>query len=287
METSDTNMGKIVVITGGSSGLGFAMAQWFSRKGFVPIIIARDPQKIQRALSRLREILPEVHGYSCDIRFLIELAPTAKSIQDRFGGIDFLILNAGEVYPGCVLDKELNSDLALEVEINLIGTIRSTRVFLPLLSPGTKILFISSGFGIIAAAGYAIYCAAKAGIIIFAEALRRELKSLGIAVYVACPGDIETQGLDQEKARMPDWMANSKVRPRAVSSEVEADRILMKCHGDRFLILTNFRIKLFWLGQKFLPESWLRFLLDRLLPKRAPMRALTYGKDVIRPNGSK
>jgi short-subunit dehydrogenase len=116
-------------------------------------------------------------------------------------------------------------------------------------------------------AGYSIYCAAKAGVINFAAAMRHELLSKKIAVYVACPADIDTPQFHQEKAAMPSWMTVTDARGKVMSAELCAEKILRRCKGRRFNIIINSDIALLVFIKRLLPESALNFLLDRMFPK--------------------
>ena len=118
------------------------------------------------------------------------------------------------------------------------------------------------------AAGYGAYCASKAGVINFAESLRREvLFSRSISVFVACPGDIDTPQYHRETRDMPHWMQIARARGKAEPAKAVAMKILKKCKGRRLLILPNFEIQLLHLANRFLPQSVNAFLLDRMFPK--------------------
>ena len=153
-----------------------------------------------------------------------------------------------------------------QIDVNLWGTILSAKLFMPFLANKSRVLFISSAFGLTAGAGYACYCAAKAGIVNFALALRREL--LGKAsIYVACPADIDTPLYREELKTLPVWMKSAKVRAKVLSAEIAAIKIIKKCQGKRFLIFISWEIFfLLSILPRFMPSSWIIWLGDRLLP---------------------
>ena len=154
-----------------------------------------------------------------------------------------------------------------DIEVNLWGTILSAHFFVPRLHPGAKILIVSSGLGLMGAAGYTVYCAAKAGLINFADALRRELYYDKKSVYVACPGDIDTPQFREEHKRMPEWMAKANpARYSVMSPQVAAKRILKKCTGHRLIITCDISISILILSKKLLPERLVRFIIDRMFP---------------------
>jgi 3-dehydrosphinganine reductase len=155
-----------------------------------------------------------------------------------------------------------------DIEIDLWGTILSARIFTPLLPAGSRILMISSAFGLIGAAGYSTYCAAKAGIINFAEALRRELLCKGITVHVPCPADIDTPQYAEEKRTSPQWMTSgASARQSLLSPQAAAEKILAQCRGKKFLCTINFEIALLRILGKILPARIMAGILDSSLPR--------------------
>lgn len=260
-------MAKIALITGGSSGLGLSFAKMLGQKGYFVIIIARNKQKIDEEISNLKQFNVDSIGYSCDVTNESELKKISEEVKDKYGKIDFLILSAGVVSVKLVSDYENIKELKNDLEIDLWGTIQSTYFFNNLLEKGSKVLFISSGFGLMGAAGYSMYCASKAGVINFAEAYRRELLLKGINVYVATPGDIDTPQYRGEIASHPAWM--NKTTPRKVdSADKVAGKILRKCKGKyNFLIIPANDVKLLNFLSKILPRKFRDYLLDNIFPQ--------------------
>jgi len=258
---------KIALITGGSSGLGLALAKLLGQKGYFIIILARDIQKINSEIEHLKQLNIKAAGYSCDITKEDDLTKVSQEIKTQYGKIDFLVLSAGVVTVKLLADYENISELKNDLEIDLWGTIQSTYFFNHLLVKQSKVLFISSAFGIMGAAGYSMYCAAKAGVINFAETYRREVQNRGISVYVATPGDIDTPQYRGEMESHPTWMKKSS--PRKVdSAESVAKKILKKCKGKyQFLIIPAGDVKLLYLFTKLLPRKWRDFILDKIFPQ--------------------
>ena len=259
---------KYALITGGSSGLGFAFAKNLAEKGYVPLLIARRKDKLDGAINTLKKMGFDVDGFQGDITSPKDLTSIFETIKERFGKIDFLVLNAGVVTVSLLADYSDYEKMKEDIEIDLWGTILSTKIFIPLLKPGSQILMISSAFGLIGAAGYSTYCAAKAGIINFAEAVRRELLNRGISVYVACPADIDTPQYAEERKSMPEWMSKAGSGRRSLlSPEKAAEKILNQCKGKKFLITINSEISLLRLLNKVLPWRMVSSILDSSLPR--------------------
>ena len=258
---------KYAVITGGSSGLGLSLAKELALQGYVPIIISRSSEKVNTAADNLKAQGIEAIGFTGDITSVSDMQVVSRKIKELCGNIDFLILNAGVVHVGLLEDCTDMKALTEDVTIDLIGTIISTRMFLPLLASGSRILMISSAFGIIGGAGYASYCAAKAGIVNFAGAMRRELLCKNIPVYVACPADIDTPQYAHEQSTSPAWLKAASGRKSLLSPDVAAKRILKKAKGKRHLIIINPEIKLLQILTKILPERLVLLVGDLAIPK--------------------
>ncbi len=259
---------RYAIITGGSSGLGFAMAQKLAEKGYVSLLIARRKDKIDEAVHTLRKKGFEGEGFQGDVTSPKDLNDIFEIIKGRYEKIDFLILSAGVVHVRLLSDYMDYGEMKEDIEIDLWGTMLSTRIFLPLLGSGSQILMISSALGLIGTAGYSTYCAAKAGVINFAESLRRELLYKGISVYVACPADIDTPQYAEERKNMPEWMLKgTSARRSLLSPEKAAEKILSRCKGKRFLITINSEISLLRGLNKILPWSIVSKILDSSLPR--------------------
>lgn len=260
-------MNKVAVITGGSSGLGFALAELLGKDGFAIVVIARNQDKIDKSVASLAALNISAKGFSCDITDEVAMQKTFDSIKAEFEHIDYLVLNAGVVSTKLLSDYKSPAELKQDLEIDLWGTILSAYQFLPLLRSGSKILMISSGFGLMGAAGYSMYCAAKAGVINFGESLRRELLRKNIHVYVACPGDMDTPQFREEVKNAPEWMKKETPRKLMKTSEAAA-KILKMARGTRkFLIIPAGDVNLLVILTKILPRKFRDYLLDNMFPR--------------------
>jgi short-subunit dehydrogenase len=259
-------MSKVAIVTGGSSGLGLEIGKNLYDMGFTILLLARNKEKLLNACQGISKDSKRVRGYSCDITDEEGLRSVYKDVYKEFGSIDFLVLNAGVVSVNLLCDYKNTLDLKKDIENNLWGTVLSSYIFLPLLKENSKVLFISSGFGLMGPAGYSTYAASKAGIINFAESLRRELLHKKINVYVSVPGDMDTPQFHEEHASMPKWM--KKNAPRGMMHpRTAASKILKKCNGSRFMIIINGEISSLIIMTKLFPRRIRDFLLDIMFPK--------------------
>ena len=260
-------MKKTALITGGSSGLGLSFARNLGRQGYAIVILARNKEKIEKVLLELKADAIDAEGYVCDISSEQQLQEVSGIVALKHKELDFLILNAGVVTPKLLSEYTETSEIKKDLEIDLLGVIYSAFFFLPMLKKNSRILMISSGFGLIGAAGYSVYCAAKAGIINFAESLRRELLCKDIRVYVACPGDMDTPQFENEMKNQPEWMKQGSPR-KVLPVDAAANRILKQCSGKyKFLIISSFDVTLLSVVAKVLPRTLKDFVIDNMLPR--------------------
>jgi short-subunit dehydrogenase len=260
-------MKKVALITGGSSGLGYALAELLGKQDYSVIILARNQDKITNAVSKLIALNITAKGISCDITDESGLKKAFDQVKAEYGKIDYLVLNAGVVTTKLLSDYQDTSELKKDLEIDLFGTILSAHRFLPLLQTGSKILMISSGFGLMGAAGYSMYCAAKAGIVNFGESLRRELLSKNINVYVACPGDMDTPQFHEEVKNAPAWMKKETPR-KLMKTELVAVKILKQANGSKkYLIVPSGDVNMLVALSKILPRKFRDSLLDKMFPR--------------------
>ena len=259
-------MQKVAAITGGSSGLGIEFAKILGKQGYFLVIIARNQQKLNETIINFHKSKLRAKGLQCDITDEEQLKNVFNNIKQEFQIIDFLILNAGVVTCKLLSNFKNIKELRYDLDINLWGTILSTYTFLPAMASGGKILMISSAFGLMGPAAYAVYSASKVGIINFAESLRRELLCKNISVHVACPGNIDTPQLRDERKHMPEWFKSDDPR-KTMSPSVAARKILKKCNTkNKFLILISFDILMLVILTKVTPRRLRDYILDKMFP---------------------
>jgi short-subunit dehydrogenase len=260
-------MKKVAVITGGSSGLGYALAEILGKDGYSVIIMARNQEKITKAVASLTAMNIAAKGISCDITSEEALKKAYDQVKAEHVKIDYLVLNAGVVTTKLLSDYKNMTEIKQDLEIDLWGTIMSAYQFMPLLQEGSKLLMISSGFGLMGAAGYSMYCAAKAGIVNFGESLRRELLSKKINVYVACPGDMDTPQFHEEVKNAPAWMKKETPR-KLMKTMVVAEKILKQAKGSKkYLIVPSGDVNMLVVLSKILPRKFRDSLLDGMFPR--------------------
>lgn len=189
--------GKIAVITGGSSGIGFAIAQALAAEGCGVVITGRERKALQTAAGRVFQIVPKgesatVVAEVCDVRNPLAVAALFASVKERFGTIDILVNNAGISQPATPLEQtslELWQD---NLDTNLTGVFLCTRAALPLMKAGATIVNNLSAAAKQLFPNYYAYTAAKMGALGFTLSLRAELMPRGIRVLALLPGATDT-----------------------------------------------------------------------------------------------
>ncbi len=188
--------GQWVVITGASSGFGAAAALAFAKEGAHLLLGARRADRLQAVAGQARQAgAPQAHGQFLDVTktaSVEEFAEWARSLTDRVG---VLINNAGGALGLDPVATGRDEDWETMLQTNVLGIMRVTRAFLPLLlrQLGGYILNIGSTAGHTAYEGGAAYCAAKAGERQITRALRLELCGTGLRVGTLDPGMAETE----------------------------------------------------------------------------------------------
>lgn len=193
--------GKRVLITGGSSGIGFALAQALLAKGAKIVISGRRTDALRNAVEDLQAAGSQVWSVAADVATPDGRATTLKEAVHLLGGLDILVNNAGGVRAGR-LENTPEEELQAMIDVDLAAPILLTRAALPVLrtSGDAMVINIASGIALIGAPFYATYAATKAGLARFGEALRRELKGEGVYVLTAYPGGTDTPMMKSNRA---------------------------------------------------------------------------------------
>ena len=193
--------GKRVLITGGSSGIGLAMAQALVAKGAKVAISGRRPEVVATVVDDFKAKGAIVQGVVADVATAAGREATLTGAMKALGGLDILVNNAGGVRAGR-LENTPETELQAMIDVDLVAPIMLTRAAMPALraSDDAMVVNVASGIALIGAPFYATYAATKAGLARFGEALRRELKGEGIHVLTAYPGGTDTPMMKSNRA---------------------------------------------------------------------------------------
>jgi short-subunit dehydrogenase len=196
------NNTKIILITGGSSGIEKKLAHDLLRRGETVVIISHDQSRLATAERELRAVSPRVRAIPCDIRNTEDVQRAVAQILEEFGRIDVLVNNAGYAVYRSFEESSIDEVLDI-VDVNLLGVIRCTKAVIPSMKARGigQIVNISSIGGTMIITPNSSYCASKHGVVALSEALRYELEPFGISISVICPGRVETPFFDHETFR--------------------------------------------------------------------------------------
>ena len=182
---------KVVLVTGGSSGLGRVIAEAFAEAGAKLAIVGLEQPQVEQAAKEMRAAGHDVLGIHADITRQEDVDRLLAQTLDRFGRLDVLVNNAGRSMRGKVLDTtpEQFRDL---MELNLIALVRCTRAAVPhLLKQRGHVVNIGSLAAKSAARWVGAYPATKFAVAAYSQQLRLELGSQGLHVLLVCPGPIQ------------------------------------------------------------------------------------------------
>ena len=200
--------GRTALVTGGSKGLGKAMAAGFASHGADVMICSRNADELEATASGIREATGRRVEYAvADLTTRDGVASLVEATQSQFGGVDILVNNAGSNNPQLIdqVDDEQWDEI---LQLNLSSCMALTRAFVPGMKEKGwgRVIHISSIIALAAAPGRSVYAATKAGLIGMARAQAIELGPSGITVNCIAPGpfltDLPAAKLTEEQRNM-------------------------------------------------------------------------------------
>ena len=187
----------VVVITGGSRGLGFALAEDLARGGALVTIAGRDAATVDRARESFAEAGLNVDGVACDVRNQAHAEALIAQVEARHGRVDVLVNDAGVIEVGSVWDQSLE-DFRESVETHIFGPLHTMRAVLPSMRArgDGRIVNVASIGGLVGTPHLAPYSAGKFGLVGLSQAYAAEVAHDGITVTCVCPGLMRTGSPD-------------------------------------------------------------------------------------------
>ena len=218
---------RAALITGGSSGIGLAIARALGEDGYGLTVSARRPEKLEAAAEELRGAGLDVNAIPANMADEEALAGIVAAHRERFGRLDVLVNNAG-VGIGEAMHEITTKYLDMQLGVNLRAVIIGTREALPLLREAGaehgKALIVNTA-SIAGKSGQpwlSVYSATKAAVIGFSEATQKEVSGQGIQVTALCPGFVDTPMTEYVKDQVK---AEEMIQPQDIS---EAVRYLLR-----------------------------------------------------------
>lgn len=225
---------RVVVITGGSRGIGRAVAMKFAAEKPRTVLIHYDPDTsaADETLALLREKGVEAESHRIDVSSKGEVDALFKDILSRFERVDVLVNNAG-ITRDALLMRMSEEEWDAVISVNLKSVFNCTQAVLRTMvkQRGGRIVNISSVAGQIGNPGQANYAASKAGIMGFTKTLAREVAGRGITVNAVAPGYIRTDMTDALSDKVKEYFLQLVPMGRAGEPEEVADAVYWLCSG--------------------------------------------------------
>ena len=216
---------KTILITGGTSGIGLALAKQLLQRGNTVIVTGRDGEKLAAA----KRVLPGAHTFQSDVSDSSAIAALKNSVLAHFPALDTLINNAGIMRNLNFRHDRNLQDITREIETNLSGPVRMIQQFLPHLKTRQEALIVnvSSGLAFVPFPASPIYSATKAAIHSFTQSLRVQLDGSNVTVIELAPPGTETplfRGEFEEEMKGQKGMNVEVLATRAIAG-IEAGKL--------------------------------------------------------------
>ncbi|MEM8721706.1 MAG: SDR family oxidoreductase [Cyanobacteria bacterium P01_G01_bin.39] len=227
-----------VIITGGSSGIGKALAKSLAQQGANLSLIARDRRKLEQTKQEIINLTPgQVEIATADVSDRQSITSAIQQAIAILGTPELLITSAGMAHPGYFAQIPLEI-FERTMAVNYFGTLYSIKAILPEMLKNNRgqIVMISSGAGLIGIYGYSAYCPSKFALRGLAESLRGELKPQGIKITIVYPPDTDTPQLAAENKIKPIETKKITATAKTWSASAVAAAILTGVDQGRFAI---------------------------------------------------
>lgn len=254
---------KRAVITGAGSGLGRALALRLAADGWRVAVTDVDEDRARDTLEAVRAVGGDGLAQRCDVCQAEDFQRLVERVEAEWGGVDWLVNNAGVASGGTVADTPL-ADWQWMLDINLMGVVRGCHELLPLLGRGGRVINVASFAGFAGVPGMAAYNVAKAGVIALSETLRAELDDRGIGVTVVCPSFFATDLLQSFRSPRPGQRALMArlMEKSPITAETIADDIVAAARGGEFLVIPHPRARAALELKRRDPEAFFRETLQ-------------------------
>jgi uncharacterized oxidoreductase len=227
--------GNTVLITGGASGIGLAMAKAFLDKGNTVIACGRNAQK----LDQVREQYPTIHTIRCDVSSPVDVTHMVSYVTSRFPLLNILVNNAGIQHQyDFVHDETALQRIDEEIDINFRAVARLTHMFLPILmkAPEAAVVNVSSLLGIVPKRSAPVYCATKAALHALSKSLRYQFQGTPVKVFEIIPPMVDT---DMTRGRVDVGKLSPESLAYEVLRDMDKDRYEIKPGRAKLMLLLN------------------------------------------------
>lgn len=250
--------GKVVWVTGASSGIGEALAWELARQGARVVVTARRTDRLYRLVEKIRAEGGEALALACDVTKTEDQERVVAQALNQFQRLDVVVANAGMSVPGRLEDITME-EIRRQLETNLFGALTTAKVSLDALKRSRgRLVLMGSVMSYVSIPGHGPYSASKFALRAFAEALTPELLPAGVSVTLICPGFVESEiRLKDDRGHpqsdpMPSWLVMSREKAARQMVRVIARRrreVIVTGHGKLAVFLARHAS---WLIRTFL-----------------------------------
>ncbi|MCM2106200.1 SDR family oxidoreductase [Pseudomonas aeruginosa] len=246
-----------MMITGAGSGLGREIALRWARDGWRLALADVNEAGLAESLKLVREAGGDGFTQRCDVRDYSQLTALAQSCEEKFGGIDVIVNNAGVASGGFFGELSLE-DWDWQIAINLMGVVKGCKAFLPLLERSKgRIVNIASMAALMQGPAMSNYNVAKAGVVALSESLLVELALVEVGVHVVCPSFFQTNLLDSFRGPSPEMkhQVGKLLESSPISAADIADYIHAEVAKGSFQILPHEQARMAWRIKQQNPQA--------------------------------
>ncbi len=214
--------GKTAFVTGGASGIGFALGRAFAEAGMKVMLADIETEALGGAVKSLHN--SDIRGVACDVSDPASVEHAAKAAFEAFGNVHVVCNNAG-VAAGGGIDHISLDNWKWVLDVNLMGVLHGVRTFLPHIrahGEGGHFVNTASMAGIVTGLGFSPYQASKFAVVTMSEGLAMQLKPLGIGVSVLCPGFVRTRIGESGRNRPAQYGSEQALDPTSPSAAMVA-----------------------------------------------------------------
>jgi NAD(P)-dependent dehydrogenase (short-subunit alcohol dehydrogenase family) len=187
--------GKTAFVTGGASGIGFALGAAFAQAGMKVMLADIETEALAAAVKSLHDFGPNIRGVTCDVADPFSVERAAKASYEAFGNVHVVCNNAGVAAAGGIDNISLDN-WRWVLDVNLMGVLHGIRTFLPHIrahGEGGHFVNTASMAGMNSGLGFSPYVASKFAVVGMSEGLATRINPFGIGVTVLCPGYVRTR----------------------------------------------------------------------------------------------
>lgn len=262
----ETKVPSTVFISGGMSGLGKGLAAIYLERGADVAIFdlaVRDEVIAELAGHRLREN-QKLEAFAASVTDLEALVDSVELAVESIGEPE-LAINCAGIQRAAPFEQLPAIDFERVIQVNVVGSRNFAAAVVPHMRPGSRLALVASMAGFVSNYSYAAYCASKFGVVGLGRVLRLELKPRHIDVSLICPPEVDTPMVVDESRTMHPVSRALKDLGGSLSIEEAMKGIFRGLDAGKFVIIPGFKAKLAYLCSRYLPDSIMNAVVDRIV----------------------